>query len=145
MYTPPSFKLGSVWIWQNNLIEYQCYITNDVIASSTLGFLTEYWHPNLWPYNKIKMIYFTSEQLFGPTGSLKQFDIAITAASTDASSPCYDQCKYVSAIESRNTCYHHVQIVGPSLAPKKRIEESTKNLNKHWSRRRGRIKRRNVF
>lgn len=31
--------------------------------------------------------YFTSEQLFGPTGSLKQVDIAITAASIDASSP----------------------------------------------------------
>lgn len=33
--------------------------------------------------------YFTSEQLFGPTGSLKQLDIAITAASIDASSPCF--------------------------------------------------------
>lgn len=37
------------------------------------------------------MIYFTSEQLFGPTGSLKQFDIDITAASMDASSPCDNQ------------------------------------------------------
>lgn len=35
--------------------------------------------------------YFTSEQLFGPTGSLKQLDIAITAASIDASSPCFIQ------------------------------------------------------
>jgi hypothetical protein len=35
--------------------------------------------------------YFTSEQLFGPTGSLKQSDIAITAASIDASSPCISQ------------------------------------------------------
>lgn len=32
--------------------------------------------------------YFTSEQLLRPTGSLKQLDIAMTAASIDASSPC---------------------------------------------------------
>lgn len=32
--------------------------------------------------------YFISEQLFGPTGSLKQLDIAMTAASIDSSSPC---------------------------------------------------------
>lgn len=32
--------------------------------------------------------YSNSEQLLGPTGSRKQCDIAITAASMDASSPC---------------------------------------------------------
>lgn len=32
--------------------------------------------------------YSTSEQLFAPVGSLRQRDIAITAASIDASSPC---------------------------------------------------------
>lgn len=32
--------------------------------------------------------YLTSEQLFAPAGSLKQDDMAITAASIDASSPC---------------------------------------------------------
>jgi hypothetical protein len=37
----------------------------------------------------VKEIYFTSEQLLGPTGSLKQLDIAITADSIDASSPYF--------------------------------------------------------
>lgn len=42
--------------------------------------------------------YFTSEQLFGPTGSFKQLDIAITAASIDASSPCVRQKETLSSI-----------------------------------------------
>lgn len=43
--------------------------------------------------------YFTSEQLFGPTGSLRQFDIAITAASIDASSPCSTSIKKIQLIQ----------------------------------------------
>lgn len=35
--------------------------------------------------------YLTSEQLLGPTGSFRQLDIAMTAASMDASSPCFIQ------------------------------------------------------
>lgn len=35
--------------------------------------------------------HFTSEQLLGPTGSLKQLEIAMTAASIDASSPCFNK------------------------------------------------------
>lgn len=37
--------------------------------------------------------YFTSEQLYWPTGSLKQLDIAKTADSIDASSPFFEPCK----------------------------------------------------
>lgn len=35
------------------------------------------------------ILHLISAQLFGPTGSRKQLDIAITAASMDASSPCF--------------------------------------------------------
>ncbi len=40
------------------------------------------------------LFYSISEQLLGPTGSLRQLDMAITAASMDASSPCFSRDRF---------------------------------------------------
>jgi len=52
------------------------------------------------------LYYFTSEQLFGPTGSLKQLDIAITAASIDASSPYISQKKIQYSFSTKPCTTH---------------------------------------
>lgn len=88
--------------------------------------------------------YFTSEQLFGPTGSLKQLDIAITAASIDTSSPCFTyqihtrlktskSPRYKSMKKENQQFYLFFPIKHVSICPCQTAPEATWNIEIHSS------------
>lgn len=103
-------------------------VTIFLYFSKVLNTYLTRWSISSLQIDRVLLYYLTSEQLSEPTGSLKQLDIAVTAASIDTSSPCSIQqiksysflrnCAQCNAITHKKNITTRDDETSPSLSNK---------------------------